>query len=159
MRKFLKIAALIIAVMLGWGYWHASTHASIYISINDAAKQDLPFEVFFLDAAGRPLAQARTAGPYKIIALIHPQAGECVTKSTAAYQDCFAIHSTWIPTWAGNVRFATLTLPNCRIERAPVRVHEYGDAWVLWWVPLPHVGGKPYSYFDFTINVDTKFCK
>ena len=32
MRKLLKIAALIIAVMLGWGYWHAGTHASIYIS-------------------------------------------------------------------------------------------------------------------------------
>ena len=29
---------------------------------------------------------------------------------------------------------------------------------VLWWVPLRHIGGKPYTFFSFTITFDGRSC-
>ena len=77
MRRLLLSAPIIIAVILGWGYWHGRTHASINITLNDAAKQKVHVEVTFFDAAGHPLAQAHTVEPYNFISVIHPEAGDC----------------------------------------------------------------------------------
>ena len=54
------------------------------------------------------------------------------------------------------VRAAALESGACRIERLPVTVTEYPDTWWLWWVPLPHIGGNPYTSFAIAIEVDRR---
>jgi hypothetical protein len=38
----------------------------------------------------------------------------------------------------------------------PVSVREYADDWWLWWVPLPHLGGPPYTNLELTVNLDSE---
>ena len=60
-----------------------------------------------------------------------------------------------MPTWIGRLRFVTVSAGSCRIERLPVVVVESnGTTWWLWWVPLVHVGGKPYTSFSVSIQID-----
>ncbi|MBI2685431.1 MAG: hypothetical protein HYX27_03870 [Acidobacteria bacterium] len=175
MRKLLAFALLLAAGALAWGYWHVTTHASIQVSIHDCALrtptqsygQPLTARVTLLDAAGRPLAAGTGSKPYGVIWIAHPQAGDCTrfgsqastnSDGRSAWDQCFATTARWIPTWIGRVRFATVELPNCRIDKVPASVREYGDTWWLWWVPLPHIGGAPYTSYDVVLTVDSAHC-
>jgi hypothetical protein len=50
--------------------------------------------------------------------------------------------STWLVDWAGQVRFADGKFAQCDLKALPVSVHETRADWWLWWVPLPHIGGR-----------------
>jgi hypothetical protein len=76
----------------------------------------------------------------------------------AEWQRCFRTQARWVVTWARAVRAVDLRLGGCVLRRVPVAVREYGDAWWLWWIPLPHVGGPPYRYFDITLELDRGRC-
>ena len=60
--------------------------------------------------------------------------------------------------WAGKVRQVNLKSPICQLENYPVAVSRYNSDWYIWWVPLPHVGGKPYAYYSLNITIDEKDC-
>ncbi|HSW05387.1 hypothetical protein, partial [Aquabacterium sp.] len=60
--------------------------------------------------------------------------------------------------WAPRVRRADVRVGACEIKALPVRVHSSNTEWWLWWVPLPHVGGKPRQYFEFVVAVDSRAC-
>ena len=60
MRKMLIIVA-IIGCILGYGYWHSSTHASFNIQLNfknvNKEPKTIPkAEIIFMDSEGRVLA-------------------------------------------------------------------------------------------------------
>src|SRR5262249_50968384 len=42
------------------------------------------------------------------------------------------------------------------IRRLPINVSKATDEWWLWWVPLRHVGGKPYTVFSVHIDFDRR---
>ena len=42
--------------------------------------------------------------------------------------------------------------------RLPVTSHKSNGDWWLWWVPLPHIGGKPLTYYSLSIYVDGTNC-
>jgi hypothetical protein len=155
------------AAVLGWGYWHKVTHASLHVSINDVALktdrqlygQVLTANVSLLDAEGKALAGGSASKPYGVIWIAHPVAGDCTTPGRPDWPQCFETTARWIPTWVKKVRYAAVSLPNCRIERVPVTLNEYGDDWWLWWVPLPHVGGVPYGYFEVSMQIDSTRCQ
>ncbi|MCU7835441.1 MAG: hypothetical protein KZQ83_09310 [gamma proteobacterium symbiont of Taylorina sp.] len=46
------------------------------------------------------------------------------------------------------------------IKKIPITISEYNSVseWLLWWVPLPHIGGKPYSYFRASIDLEQYDC-
>ena len=172
MRK-LVIVAVIIGGILGYGYWHSYTHASFHVSIDlkkAGSNKPVPLpkaEIDFLDSQGRPLASGIGDEQYNYVHLIHPVVGDChavekaaVTSKEArsAWQECFEHLSTWIPDWAGKVRQVNLQSPVCQLENYPVTVSRYNSDWYLWWVPLPHVGGKPYTYYSLNLSIDKKDC-
>jgi hypothetical protein len=163
------IIILLVCGVVGYGYWHAATHASFHIDMQlraepGARPQDMPnAEIAFLDESGDMLARGVSDGNANFVHLLHPDVGDCheVEKTATvsregrtAWQECFARQSVWIPTWAKKVHQVDVVYNGSRFEKVPVTVSEYSSEWFLWWVPLPHVGGKPYTYFRTTIVVD-----
>jgi hypothetical protein len=47
----------------------------------------------------------------------------------------------------------------CRIERAPVNFSISRDSPSWWKVPLPRVGGMPYTTFDASMRIDGLDCR
>lgn len=175
-RKLISSLALLAGAVLGWGYWHVSTHATLYVSLNDVAlKNDrqaygrvLSADLMFLNAAGNMVARARAIEPYGVVTISHPEAGDCSryereaafdSAARDAWRRCFKTVSRWLIEWVRNIRYATVTLKDCRIEKVPVSLREYREDWWLWWVPLPHLGGAPYTNFDLTLTLDSARCR
>jgi len=167
------IAIIVVGSILVYGYWHSVTHASFYVDLqfikDDSQKpQTMPqAEVLFLDATGRALAKGISDAQYRFIHLIHPEVGDCheiempafsSKEARKSWQECFEHVATWIPEWAGKVRRVDLKAKDCTIKNMPVAVSKYNSDWYLWWVPLPHVGGKPYTHYSLSIAVEEKNC-
>jgi hypothetical protein len=55
---------------------------------------------------------------------------------------------------ADRIRFANVKFARCELKRVPAILRESGDDWWLWWVPLAHIGGKPLTYFNVSININ-----
>ena len=161
---------LIAVVTLAYGYWHGASHGSLYVSVLDISDRDHPrslndAEVSFLDAQGAPLAQVESRrGAFSIA---QPSSYACRDVEERAlvsergqqkWARCFERQSRWLIRWIRNVRYVDLTSGACALRKIPVSVSERADDWWLWWVPLPHVGGKPYTSFSVSIDVDRVRC-
>ena len=179
-KTFLKIIALFfggicifLGIVLSYGYWHSSTHASFHVELNykdSTTKISSPFpkaEITFLDSDGYVLANGVCDEKINFVHLIHPEVGDCYmitksipssTKTRKAWQECYKHLATWIPKWADKVRRVNLKASGCTIPDIPVTVSKYNSGWWLWWVPLPHVFGKPYSYYSMDIAIEEGDC-
>jgi hypothetical protein len=122
-----------------------------------------PVRVALLDDRAATLAEAQSIEPGGAIVLTAPAPYGChdvetrAPFSTEARQEwdvCFARQSRWVPTWIGRVHSATVSFGSCALERLPVKVSAYPDTWWLWWVPLRHIGGKPYTSYSIAIAVE-----
>jgi hypothetical protein len=167
------VAAVIASGVLGYGYWFGATHGSLYISADDvsdphAVRPDVPLALTFFDRSGRELVKAETLPPWNTIVLTAPAAYSCHAEETAAvstpeararWQTCFARQSRWLTSWIDRVNDVTLETTRCRLEHVPVDVETHPDTWWLWWVPLPHIGGKPYTSFDVHLMLDVATCQ
>ena len=160
----ITIAAGIAAAIGGYGFWHAATHATF--SVNLAYKTDTGAlnrmrngQVEFLDDDGRVLARASIDTKFGVVWLAHPDKGQCGPDlARDAYRDCFDAQATWIPQWVRGVRYANIALERCSFARRSVRLAAHRDNLLLWWMPLPHVGGLPYTRYSATFVIDTKGC-
>ncbi len=166
------IIVAIIGCILGYGYWHSSTHASFHIQLNfmnvNKEPKTIPkAEIIFMDSEGRVLAHGISDEQFNYVHLIHPEAGDCheveklassSKEAKESWQECFEQLSTWIAKWASKVHQVNLKTQSCLWRNIPVSVSESKSDWFLWWVPHPHIGGKPYSYFSLSITVDEKSC-
>ncbi len=176
MRKAFLLLGALTVVALGWGYWHASSHAALDVSFYDVSlKNDrqaygrvLSADLVFTDATGAILANGRADKPLGIVSIYHPKIGDCSREereaslnreAMVAWQQCFRTKSRWFVTWVRQVRYASVNLGNCRIDRVPVSIEESKEDWWLWWVPLPHIGGTPYTYFKLTLWIDSGNCR
>ena len=174
MRHALFAALVGFAALLGWGWWHAQTHASVRVAINDVALKTpqrrwagLPAGSLVLrDKAGRALAHGRITEPHGSVEFTDADAGDCGrferqvpydASARAGWQTCFEGLSRWQAGWAGAVASAGVVTGGCTIERVPVQARRDADGW-LWWVPLPHLGGTPYASYSFELFVDSATC-
>jgi len=114
------------------------------------------------------LARGKVEKPLGIVSLDHPQAGDCRREEAnagagdegmSAWQKCFEIQSQWFITWAPQVHSVDVILDGCRIDRVPVSIERFSEEWWLWWIPLPHVGGAPYTNFRLTSWIDSGGCR
>jgi hypothetical protein len=172
--KTIFIVIGIIAGILGYGYWHSVTHASFHVQIDykdgtNGTQETVPkTTVEFLNSKGQILAQGISDDQYNYVHLIHPEVGDCreIEKSAAftssgknAWQECYEHMSTWITQWASKVRQVNLKTDLCTWKNIPVSVSANNSDWFLWWVPHPHIGGKPSTYFSLYITVEENDCE
>ena len=105
------------------------------------------------DGSNRQLALARSVEPQGYILAIDPDAaiGNCEQFNRGRQTEfarCYEQYSKWSATWAPLVRSADVTVGSCALRGVPVAAERSNDEWLLWWVPLRHVGGLPRAYFD-----------
>lgn len=173
MLRIVLSVLILAAVVLGYGYWHAKTHGALNVLMYDLSdKQAFTLlkdtEIVLMDESGTELAKGKSDSRYGTVYLSHPETGSCyeaehqATRSNEGmntWQICFQQHSTWLMQWVRQVRFADIQVEDCSLDKIPVSIEEYSADWWMWWVPLPHVGGKPYTYFGLTIRLDPAACR
>ena len=172
--RLIALLAAALAAVLGWGWWHAQTHASVRVAVNDVALKtpqrlwaDLESGSLVLrDGAGRALAHGRVTAPHRSVELVDAAAGDCARferqapfddAARAGWQRCYEGLSRWQAGWAPDVATASVTAGACNIGLVPVQVRRDSDWW-LWWVPLLHVGGTPYAHYSFELFIDSAKC-
>jgi hypothetical protein len=163
---FFAVSALVLA----WGYWYSLNHASLQLRVDDYALKSErqaygePHDVTLVlrDPANVQLAVARSVEPQGYILAVHPDnsVGNCQhsTGSHGDYAACYEQYSAWSASWAPSVHKADVSVGSCELREVPVTVHSSNGEWFLWWVPLPHVGGLPRKYFDFSVAIDSRAC-
>jgi hypothetical protein len=164
MRGIIALFIGIAAGVLGYGWWHVTTHATFHVYLADKSAagrygQLHDAQLAFLDASGATLARGKTEGKYGTVLVAHPSAGYCGPDlPREAYGACFKAQSEWLVGWVPRLAQVELTVERCRLERVPIKVRAHPDNVLLWWVPLPHVGGKPYTHYSISLDIDSKAC-
>lgn len=165
-------------LVLAWGYWHSLRHASLQLRVDDYSLRSerqaygVAHDVTLTlrDESNLPLAVARSVEPLGYILAVHPDAdiGNCEHRGmrpaagngsrSGDHAECYRQYSAWSATWAPRVHRADVSVGACHLRGVPVTVRVANDEWLVWWVPLPHVGGLPRRYFDFSIAIDSRAC-
>jgi len=164
MRAALVIVIGVLAGVLGFGYWHRSSYTTLMVVLTDASKKErdgrvLNAELVFLDASSRPLARGKTDNKLGIVLLQHPASGYCGPElSLDSYRACVVAQSGWLTRWVDDLRFVSVVIGNCRIERVPVEVTVTRDSLFTWWIPLGRWGGAPYTHYATRLEVDVRVC-
>lgn len=170
----IKIAGgslLVIAIIvLAYGYRYGKNHGSLYVMVMDVSDREHPkdirsVELSFLDSSGNELAQAAGTEKSGAIFVSSPKVYSCRELEERAtspqgendWAKCFERQSRWLTTWVRDVKSVDIRSSSCSI-RMPISVSEHADTWWLWWVPLRHIGGKPYTFFSFTITFEGRSC-
>jgi hypothetical protein len=176
-RAVLLALTALMALVLAWGYWHAWTHADLWVRVDDYALKSeggppvVPHGVTlaFRDNARAPLAVARSVELKGFILAVHPSAeiGNCQhaallppagKASPGDYVKCHAQYSAWSATWALRVHSADLSVGSCELRDVPVTVSVSNTDWLFWWVPLPHVGGIPRQHVELSVAINSRAC-
>jgi hypothetical protein len=150
---------------VAYGYWFGVNHGSLYITVLDVSDREhsrdvRPVHLTFRDGDGKVLAEAAGSEKSGAIFVSSPPEYSCdETAQREEWAKCFERQSTWLPTWVREVRFADVVSDSCTIQRMPVTLSEHPDTWWLWWVPLRHIGGKPYTSFSFSIQFNRDACR
>ena len=152
------------AGVLGYGYWHSVSHATLSVVLTDSSRKErdgrvLNAEVVFLDASSQPIARGKTDVKLGIVLLWHPVSGYCGPDLTLeAYRACVIAQSGWLAQWVDQLRFISVVLGNCRIERVPVEVTVRRQNLATWWIPFLEGSGAPYSRYATRLEVDARVC-
>ena len=159
----MAIVALYAAVY-AYGYWHAATHGTFDVQLayrteTGTANRMRNGQLEFLDGDDGVLARASIDTRQNVVWLAHPDRGQCGPGLKGEdYQNCLKTQVEWIPQWAQKVRRANVTLERCSSAHRHVNIESRRDGLALWWIPLPRVGGWPYTRYRATIAVDTRGC-
>ena len=164
MRAVILLLVGLALGVLGYGWWHSATHATFNVTLRDVAAKDkfgpvTGARLAFLDETGKVLATAKTDETYGVVWASHPVMGYCGPNlPQAAYATCFRAHAEWLLTWVPLATRVNIVIGDCRIERAPIRFEAYRDSMWTWWIPLPHVGGTPYTHFNAFLQINSETC-
>jgi hypothetical protein len=164
MRAVLVVVIGVLAGVLGYGYWHRSSHATLTVVLTDTSRKErdgrvLNAELVFLDASSKPLARGKTDDKLGIVLFRHPTSGYCSPDlSPESYRACVIAQSKWLTGWVNALRYVSVVLGNCRIERVPVEITVLQDRLFTWWIPLRDVGGVPYTRYATQLEVDVRVC-
>jgi hypothetical protein len=61
-------------------------------------------------------------------------------------------------TWLKDLRYVSIAIGQCRIERVPIALEASRDSLLIWWIPLPHVGGVPFTRYSAQLELDSRVC-
>lgn len=163
MRNALAVFAILAVAVLGFGYWHVSTHGTLHVYLHDKAKQHghvYDGRLVFYDAGGKVLARAKTDSKWGVVWPQNPLSGYCGPELAGdAFHACFAIETVWLMDWAPHTSRAEIQAGACHIKDIPVKVATHPDNIFMWWLPLPHAGGLPRTNYSFNIAIDSRECR
>lgn len=160
-KKVFLSVVIFFTVLIGYGYFHALTHGSFFLVLKSekGILKSIPIE--FLDAHEKLLAKGRTDDTYGIVSVENPVRGYCnpaesrlvySVEESQRWRECFEEESKWVITWMDQAQFLRLKTPLCEAEVYPLKVVKTLSDWWIWWLPLPHSFGKPYSYYSLSID-------
>ena len=163
---------LVIVVTLARGYVFVKSHGSLGVYATDVSDTThrsrlVPLAVTFVDASGATLARMTADTATGVLYVTEPAEYACRAVEVGAATDagarrdwtrCFDRESRWLMTWVRHAQFIDIDAPPCALRRVTPRISETTDAWWLWWLPLRHVGGDPYTYFSVDIRFDRSRC-
>jgi hypothetical protein len=166
------VGLLIVSGVLAYGYWFSVTHGSLYITVMDISDREHPWDarpvqLVFRDSTGKVLAEAATSDTGDPVSVTSPAIYSCreiekrgisSPETREDWATCFDRQSRWLPSWVRNATFVEIRSSSCTFLQMPVSVSEHPDTWWLWWVPLRHIGGKPYTSFSFLILFNRTSC-
>lgn len=147
------------------GYLYSLFRGYLYISLYDVSAADdygriQEAELELLSTSGGVLARARTDPKYGTVELQHPEVGFCTSDlPRAEWHQCSRTQSSWIMTWAKDVAQVRIRMPGCDLEHIPVSMRQSRESAYTWWVPHPHIGGSPYTYYSLSLRLDVKNCR
>jgi hypothetical protein len=160
------VAAL--SALLAYGYWHVHAHGWLYLTARDLRERSAPrpiadAEISLLDQAGAELARLVTDERYGVGFVAAPAEYVCdAPRGPAMPQErrlpCLRKQARWVATWARRARYARFGFGGCSFAAVPIAAREYAESWLIWWVPLPHVFGRPHTLFSFYLDVDSGTC-
>lgn len=165
LRPILALFAASVIAVLGYGYWHQYTHATLGIALRDGSVHNRwqplgAAHLRLVDDRGRERAQAQSR-PGGAVVLTGPSEFACdgleFRGDRSEWRACFARQSRWLATWVRTLRHVDVAIGSCRL-RADVTPKLMADDWWLWWVPLPHVGGRPYLHASVSLAIDASDC-
>jgi hypothetical protein len=168
-RGLAVLVAAVVAAVLGYGYWYQATHGYLHVWVHEprTAASVPDVDLVFLDAGGGQLARVRSLAPAGVIYIVGPAQYACYeierkaafsVEARMEWQRCFRNQSRWVSTWARQARTVDLKAGRCQLRGLPVVVRESGGDWWLWWLPLPHAGGKPHRTYSVTLELDSARC-
>jgi len=165
--KILGAAALVAAAVLGYGAWHAFRHAHLILVLNDVSQRDerrvwgelRVGQLMLRDSAGAVLATARfdAAGVLRYEGAGAVDCAAAETQRGEVWQRCAEAQARWLAGWVDRATQADVLAAGCTVAGVSLQKRDYSDWW-LWWVPLPHVGGKPSRLVSLTAFIDAKRC-
>lgn len=131
------LTAISAAIILAYGYWHSWSHRSIVVF---SESRDPVSSYTFLD---RKCAE--------VLKVHFSRTGEMKIGA------------------GGHTAGRELDLSEARVVRVSkqsgsVTVNDFhwnleGGDWLTWWIPLPHLFGRPYSTVYVTVGKETKECE
>src|SRR5262249_46793217 len=153
--KLAALLASVVAAVLAYGYWHASTRGGVYLDLNDispkqrlgSAKQGvvsansnpgriLHAKLRLQSEAHQILCKGSTDGTFGVARFSHPEVGTCEGEEAGAafsvesrvrWDACFQAQSKWQPTWARKTRYLDLNIGNCHLVDIPLALKESND--------------------------------
>ena len=173
-KKIVVLTTALIILVLSYGYWRVSTYGWLYLSVRDFSGSGHNYQpikdakVILLGSDGNELAEGKSDRRHGVVYLSHPEVGFCVEEESLApfskgarqdWYDCYEKQAKWVVKWAGKIQYVDLEFNECQLKKIPVTVSESKNDWWLWWVPHPHIGGKPSTSFTINIYVDGDKCK
>ena len=171
--RFIAIVFAVLAAALGYGYWHAATHASLRVSLFDTSRgRHGEFlkegTIEFFDRSGNHVVTFTGDVHYGGFNITRPEKYDCQAKMRSApsrrdefdaWRACFKVQSAWVAQMAPTLARANLRFGSCELRDLPLSLSYHNDGWWLWWVPLPHVGGKPYGGYSQNFRLDGSACR
>ena len=164
---------LIAAAVPAYGYWRAVSRGYVSMSLinvssNANGERVLDAALFVRDAGRDVLAKGGSDDRFGIVRFVHPEFGSCEEEERSApfsvdarkrWDKCIAAQFRWQAEWAPRARYLDLRFAHCDVANVPITLRLRRDDWWLWWVPLPHIGGDPYTEFSARVTVDTNTCE
>ena len=172
-----KIVIVILLLVFGlalpaYGYWHSTLHSSAMFTL-DFPGQNSNFlsraRVMFYDANNKLLATGQRDGKLNKIWPEHPQSGTCQTAQNTGllsaldkkkWDKCYEQLTMWIPDWVSQVRKVQVIHANCYSRKIPIHINRSNSPieWFIWWIPMPHGYGLPYSNYHAHMTLSPQNC-
>ena len=146
------------------GYLYTERYGYLYVSVwNKGESTKLEFKpniiIEFIDKNENILAIGESNTRHGTIEIKKTDGTYCRPElgSTQWYR-CHRANSLWLKGWIDQLSVVTVKINDCEQRRLKAIIHEQRFNMLTWWVPHPHIGGSPYTYYNLRLAINPKTC-